>query len=156
MSVAAWNILLRAVVGVLVFGYGIWLRQIIVHQLKAKDSTIESLHAAIEANEAIASRLKDLQAPAIARDLEQMTRTADKYAEEKRQLEEKVKAFEESAKAAGAAVATVEEVKDIASKAYLIGRAEASFEAAAATEKLWELYKSKIGPMEAMFIRLGE
>jgi cell fate (sporulation/competence/biofilm development) regulator YlbF (YheA/YmcA/DUF963 family) len=101
--------------------------------------------------------LESLQAPGLARDLEQMIRTADRLAEEKRQLEEKVKALE--------AGATFEEVKDIMSKAYLLGVAEASFDAAAETEKatgkLWQWpglppYKGNQSPLEALLIRMGE
>jgi hypothetical protein len=95
--------------------------------------------------------------PGLARDLERMIRTADRLAEEKRQLEEKVKALEVGA--------TVEEVKDIMSKAYLLGVAEANFDAAAATDaytsRLWQWpglppYKGNQSPLEARLIRMGE
>jgi hypothetical protein len=113
---------------------------------------IALLKQQIDLQKANIEYLRSLQAPALARDLRDVSQTANELSEKNRQLEEKIKALQ----AAGAAVGTVEEVKDIASKAYLLGMAQASFEAAAATEKLWELYKSKTGPIEAMLIRLGE
>jgi tellurite resistance protein len=44
----------------------------------------------IDVHKATIERLKAQQAPAITRDLEQMTRTADDYAEKKRELEKQV------------------------------------------------------------------
>jgi hypothetical protein len=46
----------------------------------------------IDVHRANIDRLRSLQAPAIAHDLEQMTRTADNYAKKKRELEEQIEA----------------------------------------------------------------
>jgi hypothetical protein len=76
------------------------------------------------------------------------SRSERKRTEKNRQLEEKVKAFE----------GREEEVKDIATKAYLLGRAKASFEAATATEVWAGLppYKSNLTPLAEVLVRVGE
>ena len=58
-SVETYSIVLNTVIGVLIVGYGIWLRNIFKHQIEAKDATIEVKDAEI-------SRLRGETAPAIA------------------------------------------------------------------------------------------
>lgn len=77
MTIAEWNLVLNAVLLVLIVGYGFWLRRIVNEQIRAKDSTIQSLGAAITANQAEISRLKGESAPAIARDYKIMRAHAE-------------------------------------------------------------------------------
>lgn len=65
MTIAEWNIVLNALIAVLLLFYGLWFRNVVNQQLKSKDATIESLAAAIKANEAEISRLQGESAPAI-------------------------------------------------------------------------------------------
>jgi hypothetical protein len=100
-------------------GYGITL-------LKQQNELLErgkSLkRSEIDLHKAENERLRSQQAPAIASQLDQMIRTADKLAKEKRKLEELVNALgAESAKVAG--------------KSYLLGVAHASLEAVTVLEK---------------------
>ena len=113
----------------------------------------------IDLHKANIGHLRSLQAPAIASQLDQMIRTADRFAEEKQKLEQKVELLVakalEAESAEEPAVATVEEVKEFISKAYLFGLPEASFEAAAtATEKLGEW--PGLQPYKSNLIRVGE
>jgi hypothetical protein len=78
---------LRDISIVVFLGYGLKLmkqqNELLEREKALKQSEIEVHRATIE-------RLKVLQAPAIARDLEQMTRTADNYADKKRELEKRI------------------------------------------------------------------
>jgi hypothetical protein len=126
----------------IVGGLGYFLK--LMHQRNEMLAAEESLkQTEIDLHKANIEHLRSLQAPAIASQLDQMIRTADRFAEEKQKLEQKVELLVakalEAESAEEPAVATVEEVKEFMSKAYLFGVAEASFEAAAtATEKLGE------------------
>ena len=70
MNLQTYSILLNSVVGVLIVGYGIWLRNVVKHQIEAKDSTIQSKDAEI-------SRLRGETAPAIAEAYAKMRAHAD-------------------------------------------------------------------------------
>jgi len=59
MTLETYSILLNTTIGVLIIGYGIWLRNVFQHQIKAKDATIETKDAEI-------SRLRGETAPSIA------------------------------------------------------------------------------------------
>lgn len=74
-----------AIVGVLVYVIQLMRQQIelLRQETRLKQSEIDVHKANIE-------RLKTLQAPGIARDLEQMTRTADAYADKLRKLEARI------------------------------------------------------------------
>jgi hypothetical protein len=65
-----YSILLNTTIGVLIVGYGIWLRNIFKHQIEAKDATIEAKNAEI-------SRLRADSAPAIADAYTKMRAHAD-------------------------------------------------------------------------------
>jgi hypothetical protein len=52
MTIQAWNIVLNAVVAIMVVAYGIWLKNIVTQQLQTKDTTIESLEAALKTKDA--------------------------------------------------------------------------------------------------------
>jgi len=82
------NIVLNVVVAVLVIGYGIWLRNVVKHQIEAKDATIEAKDAEI-------SRLRADTAPAIAEayakmraHADQMTRDADQITRDNQTLKQ--------------------------------------------------------------------
>jgi hypothetical protein len=92
MSIGDWNILLNALIGVLLVGYGVWLRKVVHHQLESKDSTIESLGAAIKANEAEIARLRGETAPAIAESYKRVKELADDLAAESNDLAARLKA----------------------------------------------------------------
>jgi hypothetical protein len=77
------SILLNTVVGVLVIGYGIWLRNVFQHQIKAKD-------AVIEAKEAEISRLRGETAPAIAEAYSKMRAHADQMTRDANLLNQKL------------------------------------------------------------------
>jgi hypothetical protein len=94
MQIETWNILLNAVIGVLLLGYGIWLRSVVRRQLDSKDSTIESLGAAIKANEAEIARLHGETAPAIADSYKRMKEFAERIAAESNDLATRFKAIE--------------------------------------------------------------
>jgi hypothetical protein len=74
----------------------------------------------IDVHKARIERLESLQAPAIARDLEQMTRTADQFAQRKQDLEKQVESL---------TAAQSEEARKVADKAYLLGLENAGIEA---------------------------
>jgi hypothetical protein len=121
-------------------GYGMTLLKQQNELLKAEKSLKQS---EIDLHKAKIGHLRSLQAPAIARDLEQMSRTADKYAEKKRQLEEKVKAVEEKVKAVEEQVEALEAESAKAGAAaqaktvtqYILGYAHANVEAIRLLEK---------------------
>jgi len=75
------GIILNAIIAVLVVGYGIWLRNIFEHQLKAKDSTIESYEAIIKIHESEVSRLKAEATPAIVNAYQTVRNFADEMAD---------------------------------------------------------------------------
>ena len=94
MQIETWNILLNALIAVLLVGYGIWLRNVFRHQLAAKDSTIESLGAAITAHEAEIKRLRGETAPAIAEAYKRLKELAEFTAAESNELAKRLKAAE--------------------------------------------------------------
>ncbi len=67
MSIAAWTLVLNAIVVVLMIGYGIWLKYIIGHQLTAKDAAIAASKALTEIKDAEIAKLKSGAAPAATR-----------------------------------------------------------------------------------------
>jgi hypothetical protein len=97
MSIQQWNILLNVVVGVLVVGYGIWLKNVVDQQIKAKDSTIETFKAIIEGKDADIARLQSDTAPAIAEQYSKMRSHADRMtadvADLQRIVDEKTKSM---------------------------------------------------------------
>lgn len=80
------NMILSAIIAVLVFGYGIWLKKIFDLQLKAKDSTIESHQAIIKMHEAEVARLKAEATPAIVNAYQTVRNFADEMADTNNQL----------------------------------------------------------------------
>src|SRR2546428_1784189 len=77
-----WSLLLQIVIGVLIVGYGIWLRYIISQQLKTKDTVIQALEAVIKTKDAQISRLQADSAPAIAEAYDKMRKHADHMTEQ--------------------------------------------------------------------------
>ena len=77
------SILLNAIIGVLIVGYGIWLRNVFNHQIKAKDATIEAKDAEI-------SRLRADAAPAIADAYAKMRAHANQMAADVNLLNQKL------------------------------------------------------------------
>jgi hypothetical protein len=88
---------LKDIAIVVFLGYGLKLmkqqNELLEREKALKQSEIDVHKANIE-------RLKSLQAPAVARDLEQMTRTANSYAEKGRELEKQVQSLAVQNKAA--------------------------------------------------------
>ena len=80
------GIFLNAIIAVLFVGYGLWLRNIFKHQLKAKDSTIESYEAIIKIHEAEVSRLKAEATPAIVNAYQNVRNFADEMADTNNKL----------------------------------------------------------------------
>src|ERR1700751_5608643 len=80
------GIILNAIIAVLFVGYGIWLRNIFEHQLKAKDSTIESYEAIIKIHETEVSRLKAEATPAIVNAYQNVRNFADEMADANNKL----------------------------------------------------------------------
>jgi hypothetical protein len=113
---------LRDISIVVFLGYGLRLmkqqNELLEREKALKQSEIDVHRATIE-------RLKVLQAPAIARDLEQMTRTANDYADMKGKLEERV----------GLLAKENEKMKAEVDRANIIGIAAGSLDAAALLEK---------------------
>jgi len=97
---------LRDIAIIVFLGYGLKLmkqqNELLEREKSLKQSEIDLHKANIE-------RLKILQAPAIAQDLERMTRTANEYATQKQKLEEQVKAMarENEAEAAVAGMTNI-------------------------------------------------
>jgi phage shock protein A len=100
MTIQAWTLLFSAITSGLVLVGGIWLRYVVNQQLKSKDTTIETLNAAIKFHEAEIAALKGDCAPAIAAEHKIMKEFADQMAAQKQQLEDQVKTLTTSQKAA--------------------------------------------------------
>jgi len=126
-----WPALFNQVMDVaIVGGLGYFLK--LMHQRNEMLAAEKSLkQTEIDLHKANIEHLRSLQAPAIASQLDQMIRTADKLAEQKQKLEEQVKALEaESAKAVAERKVTNE---------YLLGYARASLEAVGSLEKAGQM-----------------
>ena len=154
-----WPVFVNGLKDFLLVGGLVWGIKLLKQQNELLTAEKSLKQSEIDLHKANIEHLRSLQAPSIASDLEQMTRTAERYAEEKQKLEQKVELLVakalEAESAEEPAVATVEEVKEFMSKAYLFGVAEASFEAAAtATEKLGEW--PGLPPYKSNLIRVGE
>jgi len=80
MPLESWNVLFSATTSGLVLVGGIWLRYVVNQQLKAKDTTIETLSAAIKLHEAEIASLKGDRAPALAAEHKIMKEFADQMA----------------------------------------------------------------------------
>ena len=87
------NIILNAAIGVLVVGYGIWLKQIIDQQLKTKDTTIETLKTMIEGHTSEIARLKADAAPAIVDAYHKVKTFADQMAGSNNELNTRIEEF---------------------------------------------------------------
>ncbi|MGD0509402.1 MAG: hypothetical protein ABSA27_16505 [Terriglobales bacterium] len=103
------TLVLNAVVTVLLVGYGLWFRNIVKQQLNAKDTTIETLNAAITSHQAEISILKGDRAPVITAEYKIMREHADQMTADKQALDEQVKKLTESQKE-GAKMHQVEKV----------------------------------------------
>jgi uncharacterized protein HemX len=91
MTVGEWNLVLNATIGVLVLGYGLWLRNVIEQQLKSKDTAIQALEAGLKSKEAEISVLKTDTAPAITEAYKKMREHANQMTEESARLGEQLK-----------------------------------------------------------------
>jgi hypothetical protein len=116
------------IVGVSIYGLRLMQQksELVEREKALKQSEIDVHRATIE-------RLKVQQAPAIARDLEQMIRTANDYADEKQKLADRVKALTKENTSLNAAV----------DRANLIGIAEGSLDAAAMLQKTWHMASAR-------------
>jgi hypothetical protein len=114
---------LKDIAIVVFLGYGLKLmkqqNELLEREKALKQSEIDVHKANIE-------RLKSLQAPSIARDLEQMTRTADELAKRKQELEKQVESL---------TAAQSEEARRVADKSYLNGLSDGGMEAIALLQK---------------------
>ncbi len=96
MTIQAWNIILNAVVAVVLFAYGLWLRNIVTQQLKSKDTAIAALEAVIKIKDAEIAALKSDTAPSITKAYAEMREHADKMTADVLHLSEQLrKAAEE-------------------------------------------------------------
>jgi len=100
---------LNAVVTVLLVWYGLWFRTIVKQQLSIKDTTIETLNAAITSHQAEISILKGDRAPVITAEYKIMREHADQMTADKQALDVQVKKLTESQKE-GAKIHQVEKV----------------------------------------------
>ena len=82
------SVVFQAVVTVLGVSGGLWLKHIVDQQVKAKDSTIETLEAVIKSKEAQISHLQADTAPAIAERYTKMRALADQIAADNAKLNE--------------------------------------------------------------------
>lgn len=98
MTIQEWTLVFSAVTSGLVLVGGIWLKYVVDQQLKAKDTTIESLNAAIKLHEGQIDSLKGDRAPAIAAEYKTMREHADKMTEEKQALDKQVEKLTEAQK----------------------------------------------------------
>ena len=95
---AICTLVLNVVVAVLLVGYGLWFRNIVNQQLSAKDTTIETLNAAIKLRETEIAGLKGERAPAIAKDYLVMVQHAEQITKEKNELSERIENLTEEQK----------------------------------------------------------
>jgi hypothetical protein len=91
MTIEQWNIVLSAVIGVLLVGYGVWLKYVFAQQLGSKDTAIQALEAALKAKDAEISRLQGDTAPAIAAAYSTMRKHANEVTEDSQRLAVQVK-----------------------------------------------------------------
>lgn len=80
MSVQDWMLLAQAVQAVVIIVGALYLNYLVREQKAAKDATLETKNGVIE-------RLRTLSAPALARDLQDLTRYADGMATKNRDLQ---------------------------------------------------------------------
>ena len=98
MTIESWNLVFSAVTSGLVLVGGIWLRYVVNQQLKSKDTTIETLNAAIKLQEHEISALKGDRAPAIAAEYKTMREHAERMTEEKQKLDDQNRLLTEQQK----------------------------------------------------------
>jgi hypothetical protein len=90
MIIEQWNIVLSAAIGVLLVGYGVWLRYVLAQQLRSKDTAIQALEAALKAKDAEISRLQGDTAPAITAAYSTMRKYANEVTDDSRRLSQQV------------------------------------------------------------------
>lgn len=90
MTIEAWNLVLNVTIGVLVTGYGIWLKSVIDQQLRSKDTAIQALEAALKSKDAEISVLRADTAPAITQAYTTMRQHANQVTEESLRLTEEL------------------------------------------------------------------
>jgi hypothetical protein len=90
MTLPQWSVLINALIAALMVGYGFWIRDVVSQQLKLKDSSIESLQAALTAKDAEISRLKEDKAPNIVKAYSEMREHADQMTGEVAALQKKI------------------------------------------------------------------
>ena len=95
---AICTLVLNAVVGVLLICYGLWFRNIVNQQLRTKDTTIETLNAAIKLHEVEIAGLKGDRAPAIAAEYKTIREYADRMTADKQGLDQRLKKLTERQK----------------------------------------------------------
>src|ERR1035441_6867560 len=95
---AICTLVLNAVVGVLLICYGLWFRNIVNQQLRTKDTSIETLNAAIKLHEVEITGLKGDRAPAIAAKYKTIREYADRMTADKQGLDQRLKKLTERQK----------------------------------------------------------
>lgn len=93
MTVAAWGILLNAIIAVLLVVYGIWFQYVVRHQLGSKDAAIQALQTAITAKDAVIEQMEGEKAPAVAQSYRVMREHAEEMSAEKIKLAEEVRSL---------------------------------------------------------------
>jgi hypothetical protein len=91
MTIESWNLFFSAGIAALLSIGGIWLKHVVDQQLRAKDSSIQSLESVIKSKEAEISALKADTAPAIVKAYSDMRQHANEMTEEVQRLFGQVK-----------------------------------------------------------------
>jgi hypothetical protein len=90
MTIAAWNVVLNAIILVLLAVYGIWLKYVFSQQLSSKDATIEALKTTIASKDAVIDGLERETAPAMAESYKRVKEHANTMSLENEKLEIKL------------------------------------------------------------------
>jgi|SRR6516165_50045 hypothetical protein len=123
-----WPVFVNGLKDFLLVGGLVWGIKLLKQQNELLTAEKSLKQSEIDLHKANIEHLRSLQAPSIASDLEQMTRTAERYAEEKQKLEEQVKALGAESRAAAL---------NLVNQFYLLGVTKASLAANSLFERLW-------------------
>lgn len=91
MTIHAWEIVLLAGIVAILVAHSLWLRNVFTHQLKARDTTIETLNAAIKLHETHVAALRDDSAQRIVEKYKIIKEHAEEQASESVHLQKQLK-----------------------------------------------------------------
>src|SRR5215831_14672926 len=124
-----WPVFVNGLKDFLLVGGLVWGIKLLKQQNELLNAEKSLKESEINLHKAEVARLQSLQAPTIASQLDQMIRTAERFAQEKQKLEEQVKAL-------GAAESRAKAL-NLSNQFYLLGVARASMAANSLLETLW-------------------